>query len=107
MVKIQWDPFIFKGHKTKECLELVHIDVYGTFKVHTWESMGTSSLLLINTLGYVYLVHKKIDALDTFIELKEESDNLLGTHINALWLDWGGVSNRFDSFHRRIGLHLS
>ena len=46
--------------------------------------MGTSSLLLINTLGYVYLVHKKIDALDTFIELKEESDNLLGTHINAL-----------------------
>ena len=28
-------PFITKGNKTKECLELVCTDVYETFKVYT------------------------------------------------------------------------
>ena len=45
--------------------------------------------------GCVYLVHRKSDALDKFIEFKVESYNyLLCKHINALRLDRGGVSNR-------------
>ena len=28
-------PFISKGHRTKECLELVHNEVSETFGVHT------------------------------------------------------------------------
>ena len=46
------------------------------------ESMGTSSLLLMNTLKYCY-VHRKFDALDKFIEFNVKPNNLLGKHIKA------------------------
>ena len=34
--------------------------------------------------GYVYLVHRKSDALEKFIEFKVELDKLLGKQANAL-----------------------
>ena len=34
--KITKRPFISKGYRNKECLELVHTDVYETFRVHSW-----------------------------------------------------------------------
>ena len=40
--------------------------------------------------GYVYLMHKKSDALDKFIKFKAESENQLGKHIKALQSDRGG-----------------
>ena len=46
--------------------------------------------------GYV---HRKFDALDTFIEFKAGSNNLLGMHTNSLWLGQGDMSSSFDSFH--------
>ena len=44
------------------------------------EGMGTSLLLLMNTLGlYIYIyIYRKSNALDKFIEFKAELDNLLG-----------------------------
>ena len=33
--KMTKNPFIAKGHKTKECIELVHIDVCEIFGAHT------------------------------------------------------------------------
>ena len=48
-------------------------------------------------LGYV---DRKYDALDTFIEFKAWSNNLLGKHFKVLRLGWGGMSNKFDYFHK-------
>ena len=52
------------------------------------------------SFGYVYLLHRKFDASNKFIEFKVKSDNLLGKHIKALWLDRGGVSSKFGSFQK-------
>ena len=86
-----------KKTRAKECLVLAHTNMYAIFSVHAWG-------------GYVYFitfnddysrfeyVHRKSDALDSFIELKIRSDNLLGIHTKSLWLDQGDMSSKFDSF---------
>ena len=106
MVKGLGGLFIAKGNRTKECLELMHTDVYGTFVVHTWGKLGgfITSINEYSRFGYVYLVHGKFDALNTFIEFKVESDNLLSKHIKSLRLDLGGMHSRFDSFLGSMGL---
>ena len=40
--------------------------------------------------GYVYLMYRKFDALDKFIEFKAESENQLGKRNKALRSDQGG-----------------
>ena len=34
-----------------ECLEFMHIDIYGTFSIHAWRGYGYSSLLVMVTLS--------------------------------------------------------
>ena len=60
---------------TKECLELMHIDMYVTFSVNYGEGMKNSRF------GYV---HRKSNALHTFIEFKAGSGSLLGIHTKSL-----------------------
>ena len=74
-----------KKTRAKECLEWVHIDMYGYFITFSDD---------YSRFGYV---HRKSDALETFIEFKVGSDNLLGLHTNLLWLDQGDMSSKFDS----------
>ena len=55
--------------------------------MHAYGGMGTSSLIdEYSRFGYTYLVHRKSDTLDTFIEFKVKLDNLLGKHI--IHFDW-------------------
>ena len=94
--------FIFKGHRAKEYLELVHTNVYGTFGVYTWRGYGYF-IFFINEysgFGYEYLVHSKSDALDKFIEYKAKSGNLLAKLIKAFLLDRGDVPSRFEYFYK-------
>ena len=74
---------ITKKTKAKECLELVHIDMYGTFSVHVWGGHGCFITFSDDYSGFGY-VHRKSDALDTFIVFKAELDNLLGVHTKSL-----------------------
>ena len=64
--------FIAKGHRTKECLELVDTDVCEPFNVHTWGGYGyfISFIDEYSKFGYEYLVYRKTNALNTFIKLK-------------------------------------
>ena len=88
MVKWWRDTFIFKGHGTKECLELVHTCVYEPFCVSIWKVWVFDRFIdKYSSFGYV---DRKSNALDKLIEFKAKSDNLLGKHIKALRLDWGG-----------------
>ena len=65
------------------------------------EVMGDYSRIV-----YVYLMHRKSDALDKFIEFKAESKNQLGKHIKALRSNQGGeyMSTQFDSFLKEHGI---
>ena len=82
MVKWPRCSFIFKGLRTKECLELVHTHVYESFCVYIWK------VWVFDHFNYKYssfgYIDKKSDAFDKFIEFKAESDNLLGKHIKTL-----------------------
>ena len=88
MVKWPRGPFIFKGLGIKECLELVHTHIYEPFCVYIWKVWVFDYFIdKYSSFGYV---NRKSDALDKFIEFKAKSDNLLGKHIKALRLGWGG-----------------
>ena len=97
MVKWLGDPFIFKGHGTKECLECVHVHVYEPFYVYIWKGWVFHHYIdKYSKFGYVDM---KSGAMDKLIEFKVELDKLLHKHIKALWLDRGGLFSKFDSFH--------
>ena len=72
--------------------------MYGTFNVYAWGKYGYF-ITFTNDYSMFGYVHRKIDALDTFIEFKTESDNLLGIHTKSLRLDQDNMSSKFDSFH--------
>ena len=95
-----------KRTRAKEYSELVHTNMYGTFSVHAWGGYGyfITSSDDYSRFGYV---HRKFDALDTFIEFMARSDNLLGIHTKSLQLNQGDMSTKFDSFHWSTGLFLS
>ena len=99
------DGKITKKTRAKECLELVHTDMYGTFSVHAWEGYGYFITFSDDyfRLGYV---HRKFDALDSFTNYKARSDNLLGIHTKTLRLE-GDMSSKFDSFCRSTRLFPS
>lgn len=54
-----------------------------------WEGYGYLITFIDNysRFGYVYLVHRKSNALDEFIEFRAKSEKLLGKHIKAFLLD--------------------
>ena len=60
---------ITKKTRAKECLELVHTDMYETFSVHAWVGYGYFITFIDDYSRFEY-VHRKSDALDTFIEFK-------------------------------------
>ena len=70
-------PFTAKEYKAKECLKLVHLDICASFNVHAQE--GYEYFITFTNdysmFGYVYLMHRKFDALNKFIEFKTESEN--------------------------------
>ena len=77
-------------------LNLVYTNMNGTFSVHAWWWYGYFITFSDDYSRFGY-VHRKSDALETFIEFKVGSDNLLGLHTNLLWLDQGDMSSKFDS----------
>ena len=74
MVRWPDDPFISKGHETRECVELVHTNISEPFFVYAWKVWVFNYFIdKYSRFGYV---DRKSDALDKFIEFKVESDNL-------------------------------
>ena len=70
-------PFTAKGYRAKECLELLYTNVYGSFNDHAWGGYKYFIMFMddYSRFGYVYMMHRKSDALDKFIEFKAESEN--------------------------------
>ena len=72
-----------KRTRAKEYLKLVHTNIYGTFSVHAWGRYGYFITFSDDYSRFGY-VHRKFNVLDTFIEFKVRSDNLLGIHTKSL-----------------------
>ena len=66
-----------KRTTTKGCLELVHTNMHRTFNVHAWGGYGYF-ITFSDDYSWFGYVHRKSNALDTFIEFKARSNNLLG-----------------------------
>ena len=75
-----------KKTRPKECLELVHTNLYETFRVHAWGGYEYSITFKDDYSRFEY-VCKRSNALNTFIEFKVGLDNLLGIHTKLLRLD--------------------
>ena len=66
-----------KRTRAKECLKLVHTNMYGTFSVHAWGWYGYFIIFSDDYSRFRY-VHRRSDALDIFTEFKAGSYNLFG-----------------------------
>ena len=75
----------FKGLGTKECLKLVHTNVYKPFCVYIW--IVWVFVHFIDKYSSFSYIDRKTDAFDKYIEIKVELDILLGKHIKTLQLD--------------------
>ena len=75
-----------KRTRAKECLDLVHTNMYRTFSVHAWVGYGYFITFNDDHSRFEY-VHRKSNAFDTFIKFKVGSDNLLDIHTKSLQLD--------------------
>ena len=97
-----------KRTRAKKCLELVHTNMYRTFSVHAWGGYGYGYFITFSDdyprFGYV---HRRSDALDTFIKFKAGSDNLFSIYTKSLQLDQVDRSSKFDSFHWSTRLFTS
>ena len=91
------DGKMIKRTRIKEYLELVHTNMYGTFSVYAWRGYGYFITFSNDNFRFRY-VHRKSDALDTFIEFKARSNNLLGIHTKSFQLYQVDMSGKFDSF---------
>ena len=100
--------FSIKGYRAKEYLELVHTNVCEPCNVHAQE--GYEYFIAFTDdyfwFKYVYLMHRKFDTLDKFIEFEAESKNQLGKRIKALQFDRSGeyMSTQFNSFLKEHGI---
>ena len=91
------DSKMTKKTRAKECLVLAHTNMYAIFSVHAWEGYGYFITFSNDNFRFRY-VHRKSDALDTFIEFKARSNNLLGIHTKSFQLYQVDMSGKFDSF---------
>ena len=72
-----------KKTRVKECLELVHTNMYETFSGHAWGGYGYFITFNDDYSNFGY-AHKKYDFLDTFIKFKAGSNNLLDIQTKLL-----------------------
>ena len=79
-------PFNAKGHRVKDLLELVNLDVCGPMSI---QARGGYKYFITFTddysrFGYVYLIKRKSEAFEKFKEFKVEVENQLGKRIKVI-----------------------
>ena len=71
------------ANRTSNVLELIHIDICGSFPTASWNSQQYFISFIDSFLryGYMYLIHEKSPPLDMFKNYKVEVENQLGKRI--------------------------
>ena len=85
-------PFLAKGERSKEPLQLVHSDVCDALSV---QARGCYEYFITfiddySRYGYVYLMHKKSETFGKFKEFMAEAEKWLGKSLKTLLSDRGG-----------------
>src|SRR5215813_2498834 len=85
-------PFIGKGLRANQPLELIHLDVYGPMNVRARGGYEYFITFIddYSRYGYVYLMQHKSDTFEKFKEYRAEVENQLGKTIKTLRSDRGG-----------------
>ena len=101
-------PFPRKGQRAKELLELVHTDVCGPLSVL---ARGGYSYFITFTndysrYRYIYLIKQKLEALEKYMEFKNEVENQTDKKIKTLRSDRGGeyLSQEFIDYLKKCAI---
>ena len=86
-----------KRSRAKECLELVHTNMYGTFSVHSWGAYGyfitfndnysRFGLYMGDLMPWIHSLNLRWDRITCQVYTK------------SFRLDQGNMSSKFDFFH--------
>ena len=90
----------FGANRSIDVLELIHIDIYGSFPKASWNGQQYFIMFIENfsRYGYLYLIHEKSQSLDVFKNYKNEVENQLSKRIKSVRYDRGGeYYDRYDS----------
>ena len=85
-------PFLVKGERSKEPLQLVHSDVCGPLSVQAICGYEYCITFIedYSRYDYVYLMHKKSETFGKFKEFMAEAEKQLGKSLKTLQSDRGG-----------------
>ena len=87
--KMTMRPFMAKGYRVKEVLDLVHIDLCEP--ISTSARGGYEYFITFidhySRYGYIYLICHKFEAFEKFREFKAEVENYRGKSIKSLRFD--------------------
>ena len=81
------------ANKSLGVLELVHIDIYGSFPMAYWNGQQYFITFIddYSHYGYLYLIHEKSQSFEVFKSYKAEVENQLGKKIKVVQSICGGV----------------
>lgn len=101
-------PFVKRGSKTMDILELVYMDVNGPMQQ---ESLGGHRyfLSIVDDLSkkvFVYLLKAKSDVFGNFIEWKNVAENQTGKQLKRIRTDNGGefINRNFEEMCKTFGI---
>ena len=101
-------PFIGKGERAKELLELIHSDVCGPMTTLAREGFFYFIIFIddYSRYGYMYLMKYKSKAFKKFKEFRKEVEKQLGKSIKTFRSDRGGeyLSQEYQGYLRDNGI---
>ena len=76
----------FKANRTLDILELIDVDICGTFPMITWNSQQYFITFIDDfcRYGYIYLLYEKSRSFDMFKNFKAEVENQLSKSIKIV-----------------------
>ena len=98
-------PFSESSRVVKHPLELVFSDVWGHAQTSvSGHNYYVSFIDAYSRFTWLYLIKKKSDVLDVFIQFQAHVERLLRQKIIHVQSDWGGEYHNLNSFFNKLGI---
>jgi histone deacetylase 1/2 len=98
-------PFPLSTHVIKTPLELIYSDVWGPAQTSvSGHNYYVSFIDAYSRFTCLYLLKRKSDVFDVFVQFQTHVERLLGHKILHVQSDWGGEYRNLNTFFHKLGI---